>query len=281
MKKLLILSALALGMFSCSDDGRLNGDILTGDKIAGFQNAAITASYFADEGPVTMDIPVTLIGLGNGQVSDSDIVLNYAIDNVNSSAVSGVEYTLPATGQVTIPAGSEFGILPITVNTGSFDPEVSTKVVITLTSATEGVVIGEQYKSVTFNFVGCLADLEGTWSVSVLREANNTTFSIPLETVTQTAINEFNGSSTGTFTPGQAPDMGFEFTVLCGTVEIPDQGLFMGAFGNRLEGVALEEGPGEGQHGYVSADGNTMVIRYRAEASANSFLYFTSTYTRN
>ncbi len=292
MKKFLALFLLLSVALSCSDDSNLPGESFgDGPKIVGFGQAFTTVSYFADEGQVEQSYPVNLIGLGNGEVSSEPIVINYEIytggtpeDGLETTAEQGVEFEMPSTGTITIPAGGTFGMLPITVNTGNLDPDVPTQVVVKLTSATEGTVIAEQYQYMRIIFVGCLADLAGTYTVTITRESTGVVSTQLNEVVTQTGINQFRTSNTGTFLPNQAPDptrQGFNFSVLCGEILVPSQGLFDNQYSNEVVGVPFISGPAVGLEGKV-IDENTFMIRYKANAGgATGFITWNATYVRN
>lgn len=284
MKKLLMLLIVAGAAFSCTDDDLKPEGDFTGEKIVGFASNLQSISYFADEGPVEREFAVNLIGLGNGQVATEDIVVNYTIDTENSTAVEGREFDFQNTsGQVVIPAGSTFGMFPLLVNTGNLDENLPTQLVVKLSSAS-GAVVGAQYNTIRIVFVGCVADIAGTYSVSVLRESTGATLVRPNETITETGINKFMTSSSGTLANTSSPDpsrAGFHFEVLCGDIVVPSQGLFDGQYpGNEVVGVPFADGALVGLEGKV-IDENTFKIRYKANyGGATGFVTFVATYTR-
>lgn len=277
-----MLIAIAIG---CTDDDLKPEGDFTGDKIVGFASNLASVSYFADEGPVQREFAVNLIGLGNGQVSTEDIVVNYTIDTDASTAVEGQEFDfVNSTGQIVIPAGSTFGMFPLIVNTGNLDPDLPTEIVIKLTSASGTTVVGQQYSTMRIVFVGCLADLAGTYTVSLLRESTGAITTQTMEVVTETGTNSFRTTRTGSFNPGQAPDpsrQGFNFEVLCGNIVVPKQGLFDNQYSNEVVGVPMSSGPYEGLEGSV-IDENSFKIRYKANAGgATGFITWTATYVRS
>lgn len=292
MKKLLALAIVMAAAIGCTDDDLPNGPNLqpSGQFIVGFPEAATSYSYFADEGQVQREFPVILIGGNGGNPSDQPLVVNYEIvpfdpaTGEGSTATEGVEYNLAnTTGQITIPAGADFVNFPILVNTCCLDADVATSVVIKLTSVSGGddSIISENNSTFTVNFVGCQADLAGTYTVVVVRESNNASTTQTNQSITQVDINEFKTQNTGTFTPGQAPDQGFFFNVLCGEITVPSQGLFAGLYSNEVVGVPMDSGDYAGFEGHV-LDENTFKIRYKANAGgATGYITWTSTYTRN
>lgn len=245
MKKLIILSALALGMFSCSED-RLVTDDLTGDKIVGFQETLLNVTYFEDEGPVTVNVPVYLVGLGNGQLSNQDITVSYEVDAVNSTAVQGTEFTFGnASGTVTIPAGSDFAMIPLVVNTGSLNETSATKLVLKLTSTQENVVVGQQYSTLNVNFVGCVSQIaEGGYTVARgpgSTVGNGTTYQ---DVVTGTGTNQFITAHTPPYFGNEIPGVpaGFAFEDVCGEITLPAQTLFS-YYSNPVSGSGMVTSP--------------------------------------
>ena len=285
MKKILSIFMLVAIAIGCSDDDLKPEGDFTGPKIVGFASNLQSISYFADEGPVLRSFPVNLIGLGNGQVATEDIIVNYSIDTDASSAVEGMEFNFSdSSGQIVIPAGTTFGMFPLMVNTGNLDPDLPTELVLKLTSASGGAVIGMQYDTMRIVFVGCVADIAGTYTVSLKRESTGATTTQTAEIVTQTGINKFRTKNTGSFNPGQAPDptrQGFNFEVLCGNIVVPKQGLFDNQYSNEVVGVPMVTGDYIGLEGSV-IDDNSFVIRYKANAGgATGFITWTATYTRS
>lgn len=292
MKKLLSFVFIVAAALSCSDDSNLPGDSFgEGPKIVGFGTSLEALSYFSDEGVVEKTFPVNLIGLGNGQTSSEPIDVHYEVvtsaaeGEPVTTAVEGVEYNFADTsGNITIPAGGTFGMLHLNVNTGSFNPDVPTQLVLRLTSATGETVVGEQDSVLVIKFVGCLADLDGIYTISLKRESTGVVSTQTNQHVTETGVNQFITENTGSFTPGQAPDpnrQGFNFTVLCGEIVVPSQGLFDNQYSNEVVGVPMVEGDYVGFEGHV-IDANSFVIRYKANAGgATGFITWTATYVRN
>ncbi|RZJ34349.1 MAG: hypothetical protein EOO51_10110 [Flavobacterium sp.] len=286
MKKLLSFVFIVAAALSCTNDSNLPGDSFgEGPKIVGFGTSLEAISYFSDEGVVEKSFPVNLIGLGNGQTSSEPIVVNYTVDTEASTAVEGVEYDFgDATGSITIPAGGTFGMLNLNVHTGSFNPDVPTQLVLKLTSASGETVVGAEESTLTVKFVGCLADLEGTYTITLKRESTGAVSTQTNQHIVQTGTNQFRTENTGSFTPGQAPDpnrQGFNFTVLCGEIVVPSQGLFDNQYSNEVVGVPMTTGDYVGFEGHV-IDANSFIIRYKANAGgATGFITWTATYVRN
>ena len=210
MKKLITLMIVAASFLSCSDDGiRTEQDLSKGPKVIGFDKTLVSMAYFDNIGAVQRQVPVNLLGLGNGQVSNSDITVSYRVNQALSTATEGVEFSFPsASRSITIPAGTTFSTIPLTVNTGSLNPTQKTEVVIDLIESTTGSVIGTQFKSVKIIFVGCATSLEGNY-----RYGTSTSV-----VVTKIAPNMYRSN----YLPAFASRYWFEFSDVCGDLTIMD-----------------------------------------------------------
>lgn len=277
---------------ACTDDDLSQGPNLqpSTDFIVGFPEAAVSYSYFADEGAVQRQFPVVLIGGNAGNPSDTPLVVNYEIvpfdaaTGTGSTATEGTEFDfLDNSGQLTIPAGQDFVNFPILVNTCCLDLEVKTTLVIKLTGVTgaDGIV-SQNNSTFTVNFVGCQADLAGTYSVATVRESTGSVLNQVNQTITEVSTNYFLTQNTATLTPNQiGTGQGFYFNVLCGEITVPSQGLFQGVYPNEVVGVPMDSGDYAGLEGAVISD-NQFKIRYKANyGGATGFVTVTSTYTRN
>ncbi len=163
MKKLLLVSILALSMFSCNEDRLANDTRNEGPEIVGFSKSVENVAYFSNVGQKPLNLPVVMQGLGDGLAPTSPITVSYQIDLANSTAVLGREFNFAnTTGTVTIPAGGSFTNIPLLVNTGALSSTSKTVLYLKLTAATSGVV-GEQFKSMKIVFVGCATNLVGSY----------------------------------------------------------------------------------------------------------------------
>lgn len=278
MKKIFIAAFIALTLSACNEDDRLANDDNRGERIAGFAQPIQSVSYFEDLGQVTVNVPVTLLGLGNGQAPTEPIEVAYQVDATASTAVEGLEYNFADnTRKVTIPAGSTFANIPLLVNTGDLNASSATKLVLTLTQASAGTVVLQSSKQISVAFVGCLADLAGTYTAVTVNANTGGTLTQLNQAITETGINSFITQNTGTFNPGQAPNQGFHFTVLCGEINVASQGLFNGQYaGNEVVGVPDSSGAA----GHV-IDANSFSIKYKANGGGGVYSTWTTTYTRN
>jgi hypothetical protein len=210
MKKLLlILTGLSLFILSCSKGDVLPiDDLASGPKIVGFKKTVESVAYFSDEGTKEIAFPISLIGYGNGQLSTTDITLEYEIDVAKTTAINNVEYSLVDTSKrVIIPAGTDFGNLKINVNTGQLNATSKTELVLKLKSV-DGTAISESQKSLKIVFVGCKTNLARNYTASNGKPA----------TVTKTAPNVYRS----TYLPTFAASYWFDFTDVCGELEIID-----------------------------------------------------------
>ena len=244
MKKFIFFSAaLAVSLLSsCDDEDRLETDTLNeGPKIVGFQEDFSQVAYFENIGSVEHKFPVVLYGLGNGDLPSSDIDVYYEVDPA-STATEGVEFNfLDTSGKITIPAGNTFAEFPLSVNTGQLNPTSKTELILKLTSASSGSVVGYQYQTLKIVFVGCQSALEGVYTVVVTRNDGiiRTYFN---ETVTEVGTNYFKTNTTGTWAAGTiAPDQGYNFTDVCGEITISQQGICQGYYSNQVFGFAAND----------------------------------------
>lgn len=215
MKKILLIATIAFSLFSCNED-RLETDTRNeGAEIVGFQESVTNVAYFSNVGQKTLDVPVIMQGLGDGQLPVAPITVSYEIDLANSTAVLGTEFDFAdTTGKITIPAGGTFANIPMLINTGSFNATQKTELVLKLTSASSAVV-GEQYKTITIVFVGCATALEGNYMASG-----------PTRTVSivKVAPNVYRCSAL----PGFTSLYWWEFSDVCGNLTMTDW-LFQGS----------------------------------------------------
>lgn len=232
MKKIFIAAFIALTLSACNDDDRLANDDLRGDKVAGFASASQSASYFTDQGQVPMDVPVVLLGLGDGQSPTQPIEVTYEID-ASSTAVEGGEYSFADTSRkVTIQADSRFANIPLLINTGDLNPTSATKLVLNLTSASSGTVVLQTSRQITINFVGCISTIVPGNYTALVTSGTNTGFTFAT-TVTAAGVNTFVTGHTFPYYPnsnyGVRPRYGFIFEDVCGDIDIPSQNLFTNA----------------------------------------------------
>lgn len=274
MKKIFIAAFIALTLSACNDDDRLANDDNRGDKIAGFPQASQSASYFEDEGQVTLNVPVVLLGLGNGQAPSQPVELAYEIDTANTTAIEGGEYNFTDNSRrVTIPAGATFATIPLLINTGDLNATAATKLVLTLKPVSSGLVVHEGSKQITVNFVGCISAITpGNYTALVGAGSSGTVgFQFP-ETISVTGINTFKTLRTYPYYPGpnynpSLPSFGFVFEDICGQISISSQPMFNYYGGNVVSGT-----------GEV-IDANSFKVSYQI-VSASSTALANITYTK-
>lgn len=276
-----MLLVVASAAFSCTDDDLKPEGDFTGPKIVGFGKNFESVAYFEDEGVVTREFAVNLIGLGNGEVSNQDIIVNYDIVDEGSTATEGLEFDFVDTsGQLVIPAGSTFGMFPLKVNTGNFNPTEKTQLILKLTEANGTTVVGKQYDTLRIVFVGCqsqLATAAGTgYTLTVTNTTSGAVRVFPgVETIKLTDINTFQTTNTGTWLPGQlapAPTQGFEFVDICGEITVPSQNL-ANYYSNNVRGFAADDIDGR------VIDDNNFYIEYEITFAAGD-QKFRAEYTR-
>ncbi|MDT0295530.1 hypothetical protein ACFQ3R_02250 [Mesonia ostreae] len=260
----IILMAIIVSTFATSclvdDDGAT--EFNQGPAIVGFESDLAQVSYFEDEGVVLKEFPVALLSNGgDGTVSEENISVSYEIDVANSSATEGQEFDFVDTsGVFYIPAGSNTALFPLNINTGNFDPSQRTELILNLTSSsTDGVVISSLHNTLSISFVGCISDVaDYTYNVTYTNEDSGSSSDLGQQVIYENEeINSFRTESTGPFAPGgngEPVDMsGVTFSVLCGDINIPDQGLFQGMFPNlvsQLEDTSVDPETGNFQLKY-------------------------------
>ncbi len=222
----VLLSSSFIAITSCSGgigDANLAGSDLTNSAlIVGWGKASVTESYFTDIGVLNNEYPLNILGCGYGTPYKSDITLTLSVD-ASSTAIDGDEYTIPS-ASFTIPAGSSFAMVPVNVNTGSFNATAATKVVINVVASSNGVVVSNAAKQMTINFVGCKSDIASfTYEVTTIGRGRQ--YGPHLETVTEESVNSFLTASVGYWDPTLNPGHGIRFSAICGVLTIPQQDL--------------------------------------------------------
>lgn len=274
--KLMIMAAgVALLSTSCLvDDEDQTLDAMSSTPYAiGFINTAPTITYFEDLGVVEEKVIIDIIGGQDGGAAKSDITVGYSINTEESTAQEGVEYNFASTkGTVVIPEGEKYGTIDLNVNTGSFNPTVATELVLDITAVSGDSAIITKQSQVVIKFVGCLANLDDfTYQVVTTNAGSGATQQNDVESILMTDVNTFRTESTGPYgglgsslvPPGLYN--GYNFTVVCGDVTIPEQSL-AGVYSNLVYG-----------EGSVDPATGNMEVTYTIEfASGNSV--FNSTF---
>ncbi len=266
----IFLLLLIVSFVSCTTEDN-TVDISNGPNIVSFDKTSYTESYFEDLGIIDKEYPVNVYPSGDGIATDKDVTVNFAVVADETTAVSG-EYVLNTTS-LTIPKGDLFAQLPIGINTANFDPNEPTKVVIEMTTSTDGFVVNSLRSKMTINFVGCQSDLANyTYSVVCTRE-DGAVYGPAIEPLTMESVNSFLTYSVGSWSSPLNPGHGVRFQDICGTLTIPDQDL-ADMYSNNVTAAA---GPNH-LGGYVDADGN-FTLKYKISFSSGD-LKHTAVYTR-
>ncbi|WP_452222886.1 hypothetical protein [Lacinutrix chionoecetis] len=263
LNKLFLLLMLPLFCVSCIvDDDENTGlqGIENTPIIVGFKKSVAVETYFEDIGAVESQYPLDILGGNAGVLSSTDLVVTYEIDPA-STATEGVEFDfIDNSGTLTIPAGSSFTQFPLSVNTGGFDPDSPTVLILKLKSVNGGVVSSIN-DELAITFVGCLADLEGNYSVTTVRLSDNTTYNIGTSFLEEIGTNTFLTETTGQF------GLQTTFSVICGAITIEAQNLG-GIYSNQVEGT-----------GSVDPVTGDFVIEYTiTPLFADPFVAYVSTY---
>ncbi len=276
MKKIIALLTLAIVGISCSEDSNLPDSQFGGTpRVVGFLKTTQNVPFFFDEGVVRKEFPFDVLGTGTGAPYNSAITLTYTVDP-STTAVVGDEFNwVNASSTVVIPAGQSFGMLPLDINTGNFDPIAKTSLVLNISAVDQdGFVISAQSKQVTINFIGCLSELAGTYTVVVTR-GDGIIRTYTGETVELVDVNYFKTRTTGQWAAGTiAPDQGYNFTDICGDISVSSQGLAQEFYSNKVKGLTTDGTDGE----VLTA--TTFKVTYEISFAAGNQTY-TNVYTEN
>lgn len=237
LKKISLALFSIVLLFSCVKDDV--EDFKSGANIVGFKRSSSSYIYTtSDVNPVQISEAIDLIGGADGTPSGSPITIQFSVDPT-STAIQGTDYTINTTGnQVTIPAGSDFVLLPITVNPSVLPGNLPRTIKINLTQASgTNATVSDADKQITITIAKCESNLAGNYSLQVTRIDNGAIYNFSSETLTSTGtIGEYVTSSTGPYgelalgglsdlTASGAPRNGFIFNDVCQTVSIPEQNL--------------------------------------------------------
>ncbi|MCD8440327.1 hypothetical protein [Tenacibaculum finnmarkense] len=281
--KITLFFIVALLAFSaCQEDQEFTSVDKNGAYIVGFEGAK-TISHFEDKGAVVSKIPLKFLGGGDGQFLKEDLEVTIKVLADKSSATEGTEFSLE-TKKVTLKAGDDFALIPLTVNTGSLNLSVPSKVVLEI-SIEQGnnVVIGSNNNQIAITFVGCKANVEDfTYDnkmVGAKYDGSPLLIDYPGEAIVlhDGTPNLYRTESTykwgvGSLSPAKYD--GFIFEVICGEVFIKDQQLG-GHWGNVVQSL---DGDASTKAGEVDADGN-ITIEYKVVFDGK-FYKVKSTYTK-
>jgi hypothetical protein len=120
--------------------------IYDGPTVVEFSPAISSKSQGTTAAPGSDNVKVQLVGAQRA----TDLELNYIVDP-SSTAVEGVNYTIPNKGKFTVPANSNFGFIKVNLIPGSIPSNTAAnqkKLVLVLTGSTE-VAASANYKTYT------------------------------------------------------------------------------------------------------------------------------------
>lgn len=234
IKLILLVFGISLLSASClvdTEDEYLDAMGSTPYAI-GFRESIENIAYFEDIGQVEVPIAVDVLGGQDGTGPEEDLVISYKVVDA-STASSGVEYSLEgASGTVTIPAGSEFGVINLKVNTGQLNPNTPTNLILKLIDTpNNGAHVITEYQMKTIQFVGCQSDLAGTYSSPLVDNSPNIA-------VTKTSATSYHvvGFPVVSFQSGPVE---FDMNVVCGSITV-DQ--LSGGYPIEAQGVVNDDG---------------------------------------
>lgn len=268
---MFIASLLSVSCLVDDEDSTLEAARST-PYVVGFNQNVANESWFEDIGAIERSYPVNIVGGSDGTNPSSDIVVNYII-SPESTATEGQEFDfLENTGQLVIPAGQDFGMFSILLNTGGLDPNSPTELVLELVSVEGNAAnIGtlNELNLLRITFVGCSSALEGNYSLTTTRDDGAQT--VRPEAITLVGPNYFETESTGLWATngiGVAPDSSMNFEDICGEVFVPFQNLAQGFYSNGVFGSNLT-----GPDGTVDQTTLDFAMEYWIEFGSGNRLY--------
>ena len=267
LNKLFILLIIPFLSVSClveDDENTGLQGIENSPTAVGFRSSVAVETYFEDIGAVDSEYPLDILGGNSGVLPTEDLLVNYTIDPA-STAVEGNEFDFVDTsGILAITAGTTFAQFPLIVNTGNFDAETPTELILKLTDVSGGnSIVSANNDELRITFVGCRASMEGTYDVTTIRLSDNNTYAIGPSFLEEIAVNTFLTETTGQF------GLQTTFSVICGAITIDSQNLG-GIYSNQVSGT-----------GQVDPDTGDFVIDYRiTPLFADPFVAYTSTYIK-
>jgi hypothetical protein len=258
----VLISTVFIAITSCSGgigENLPGGDTTDGPIIVGWGKPIVTESYFSDLGTLNNVYPINILGGSTGRATTSDITLTISVDASSTTAIDGAEYSIPSTS-VTIPAGTTIGLVPININTGSFNLTQPTKVVITVTTSSAGVVVSATENVQTINFVGCQSAIADFSYEMTVTSSTGAVYGPVIETVLMESVNSFMTYSAGTWAPPLNPGHGIRFEDICGTLTMPAHQGLVDVYSNDVTPRGT---------GTVDADGN-FTLRYTIDFAAGA-----------
>ncbi|MDI1318276.1 hypothetical protein [Flavobacterium sp.] len=263
---------------SCVKDDAENNS--TGAYIVGFKNSQSSYIYTdEDTDPVQVTEPIDLVGGSNGTTSNRDITIPFSVDP-SSTATAGTDYTINASGSLTLEAGADFVLLPITINPTALPGNDPKTIVIHLGQASSGATVADDKKTITITIAKCASDLAGTYSLVVTRVDDGVVSTFPSEVLTELSLGVYETSTTGPYNDlvdDGAPRNGFIFKDVCQSIQVDEQNLG-DYYSNLVEG--------DENAGSVNLDVNgevaSITINYsiRGFSSGVARRYFTAVYTK-
>jgi len=245
MKRRIILMTAIAATFAIGCDDDEVGTFGPNETIVGF-TADYAPKFTIDQPSATLNVPINLISYEDATFP-GDVTVTVSVDEEATTAVVGTDYAGLTTTTVTIPSGSTVGFIPITVYPEVFNPDEPTKIVLNMnTVTTDNAIIGAQYSKVVVTLQGvCVSHLAGSYTNVTTRLSNGIEVHFGTDVITSTGdsdyLTQYIGQYHGTaFSPapiyqggalvGQtqglaSPSSGYDFTDICGKLQVPTQAL--------------------------------------------------------
>lgn len=231
MKKIFLLLAISFASVSCLVDDEVE-NYAGSSNVIGFENESQFGSYVASGEVVDLNVPVLLVGGGQGLPMESDVTVTYALD-ASSTATEGLEFDFVNPSKtLVLEGGLTSALVPIKINTGNLETGVEGQktIVLNLTTVSNGAVIASNMDQIVITLNGlCYSNLAGSYNLSVTRlSPAGGPYSFPNEILDQVADGVYNTTTTGNYDLTlltSASDAGFTFTDVCGSLLMETQNL--------------------------------------------------------
>ncbi len=233
MKKLLIMIAVVFLTASCLDNTVPLDGIDGSPNLVGFKSASKLAAVATDDLTHDTTVPVLITG-PQFQNYNKDVTVTISVDP-SSTAVEGVNFTLPSNTMVLGPSNNFSGLFPITILTQGISSPSDVTLVLNIDNASESDILvnGRLNKvAVKIQYL-CFSALD-----------LGHPYSNPDCVGNQATVTEI---SAGTYEVGDLPYLSaggnpipFEMTDVCGDLTIDT--IVLGAYLVRGEGVVNADG---------------------------------------
>lgn len=242
--KFLILSFLFLSIYSCDVETE---DIITENATEGGVSLELGANTLGK----ALGNPTNPSDLDNSTIVFTDVVFNMEVIKrwagedvvkyeIYKSINGGIEVKVAESA--TLPMSLSYSTIEeLIAGTQVSDPDdlrigdlIKFRTKITNSSGESYFIHdGGDYTGTYIITVSCSSDLAGTYDVTTYNLTSGTYFHHGTEVIVETSPGVYKTATTGTWAVGSiAPDQGYNFQDVCGSITIPNQDLCQGYYSN-------------------------------------------------